>query len=388
MLTKGFVDAEAPRTWRLINYLRGLSRGQLSHSESGGALGLKAGGGRAADATARYNFSRVKTFAHQAVKCLPPAWREAAAERFLRRDEAPAPAAEHALHYLLSLERAKTQSDPRKGAVVARGADLFYEGQYRQFFNPTMGAFAMTADMAALGSGHAAEGRLWSCRRKTCAAMLDGEGAGGPPIIVIDAETVATPLLLPAPRDPEEGIAVARWLAGGQTMPQPFRSLARGAVIPCFEPGARAFQRTAQGALLEVVDAVVQSRKLAILALNPCDPDAMGLHVTLFDARCLTAGLLERDHGLPKEALASSREAAAARGALLIFCVGADRGGFHAVLAKYLHQATASGGRSGVARRATPVLASRSADRTADPLAIRVASDHGFRLRTSRRLAA
>ena len=323
MLTKGFVDAEAPRTWRLISYLRGLSRGQLSHSQSGGALGLKAGGGRAADATARYNFSWVKTFAHQAVNCLPPAWREAAAERLLRRDGAPAPAAEHALHYLLSLQRAKTQADNRKGPVVARGADLFYERQYRQCFNPTMGAFAMTASMAALGAGHPAEGRLWSRRRKTSAAMLDGEGAGGPPIIVIDAETVAIPLLLPAPRDAEEGIAVARWLAGGEAMPQSYRHLASGAEISCFEPGARAFQRTAQGALLEVVDAIAQSRKLAILALNPCDPDAMGLHVTLFDARCLTAGLLERDHGLPKEALASSREAAAARGALLIFCVGA-----------------------------------------------------------------
>jgi len=62
---------------------------------------------------------------------------------------------------------------------------------------------------------------------------------------------------------------------------------------------------------------------LAVLALNPCDPDAMGLHVTLFDVRCLTANLLERDHGLPPAALAPARELAQARGALLIFCVGA-----------------------------------------------------------------
>src|SRR5208283_2996388 len=99
-------------------------------------------------------------------------------------------------------------------------ADLFYERQYRQHFNPTMGAFAMTAELAALGAGGPAEGRLWTRRRRTFGAMLDRAGAGGPPILVIDAETVAIPLLLPAPRDAEEGVAVARWLAGGEPVPQ------------------------------------------------------------------------------------------------------------------------------------------------------------------------
>ena len=320
VLTNGFLDAEASRKRPLTNFLGGLARGSPAHPRKSFAPLAGAGADIAAS---RYNFGRLKTFVHLAVGRLPPAWREAAAERWLRRKGSPAPAAEHVVQYLLSLEKAKTKSDGRSSAVVAKGADLFYERQYRQCFNATMGAFAMTAAAAALGAGSPAEGRLWSRRRKTCAAMLNREGAGGSPIIVIEAETVAIPMLLPAPHDAQEGVAVARWLAGGEAMPPRYRDLARGAEVSCFEEGARALERTAQGALLEVVDAVAQSRRLAVLALNPCDPDAMGLHVTLFDARFLTAKLLERDHGLPRQALAPSRAAAQALGALLIFCVGA-----------------------------------------------------------------
>jgi len=323
VLTKKFLDAEAPRKRRLLNYFRGLSRVPLSRLRKRASPRAEADDGRADNNAARYELDWSKTLAHQAVGLLPPAWREAAAERLLRREGAPAPAAEHVVQYLLSVERAKSQSDDCEGAVVARGADLFYERQYRQYFNPTMGAFAMTASAAALGAGFPADGAPWSRRRKTCAAMLDRKGAGGPPIVVVDAETVAIPMLLPAPRDAAEGVAVARWLAGGEPMPRRYRDLARGAETSCFEPGARAFERKPQGALLDLIDAVAQSRRLAVLALNPCDPDAMGLHVTLFDARYLTAGLLEREHGLGQEALAPSREAAEARGALLIFCVGA-----------------------------------------------------------------
>ena len=322
MSAQEFLDAEAPQR-RLIDYFRDLLRDPPSLSREQGALRPEPNGGGAKSDGERYKFGWFRTFAHWAVGCLPPAWREALAERWLRREDAPAPAAEHVVQYLLSREQAKTRSARHKGAVVAKGADLFYERHYRQYFNPTMGAFAMTAELAALGAGCPAEGRLWSRQRRTAAATLDREGAGGPPIIVIDAESVAIPMLLPAPRDAEEGIAVGRWLSGVAAMPQRYRDLARGAQVSCFEQGARAYERTAEGVLLEVVDAVAQSRKLAALALNPCDRDAMGLHVTLFDARFLTANLLEREHGQLEEALALSRSAAQARGALLIFCVGA-----------------------------------------------------------------
>jgi len=351
-MTREFFDAEGPRNLRLSNFFRGLSGLVGLQARSGGGPSAVVDGKREIRAAPgklgrfrafarrsagrfspawrgvaaehrRYRLGWFRTLAHRAVGGLPPAWREAVAERWLRREAAPAPAAEHVVQYLLSREQAKTRSDYLKGAVVAKGADLFYERQYRQCFNPVMGAFAMTAELAALGAGGRAEGYFWSRGRRSAAATLDREGAGSPPIIVIDAETVAIPMLLQAPRDAEEGVAVARWLVGAGPMPQPYCDLARGAEVFCCESGARAFERTAQGALLELVDAVTQSRKLAVLALNPCDPDAMGLHVTLFDARFLTAGLLERDHGLPREALVSSREAARARGAMLIFCVGA-----------------------------------------------------------------
>ncbi len=315
MSTKGFVNAEAPGNGSGIRLLRA--------GPQAAAASAQASDSKAETAASRYKRGWLRTLAHQAVGYLPRAWREPVAERLLRRAGAPAPAAEHVFQYLLGVERTKSGASADKGALVAKGADLFYERQYRQWLNPTMGAFAMTADLAALGAGRPARGRLWCRRRETSTAMLDREGAGGAPILVIDAETVAIPMLLPAPRDAKEGVAVARWLAGGKPMPPRYRVLSRGAEVPCAEPGARAFGCTARGALLEVADAAAQSRKLAILALNPCDPDAMGLHITLFDARFLTASLLEREHGLPPDALAEPRAAAEAQGALLVFCVGA-----------------------------------------------------------------
>ena len=315
MSTKGFVNAEAQGNGSGIRLLRSGPRAAAASAQARDT--------KAEIAASRYKRSWLRTLAHQAVGYLPRAWREPVAERFLRREGAPAPAAEHVFQYLLGVERTKSEAGAGKGAVVAKGADLFYERQYRQWFNPTMGAFAMTADLAALGAGRPVKGRLWRRQRGTSMAMLDREGAGGAPILVIDAETVAIPMLLPAPRDAKEGVAVARWLAGGKPMPRRYRELSRGAEVACVERGARAFERTAQGALLEVADAAARSRKLAILALNPCDPDAMALHITLFDARFLTASLLEREHGLPPDALAEPRAAAEARGALLVFCVGA-----------------------------------------------------------------
>ncbi len=324
----------ADRFLQTLSFFRAIAGG--SYSSSYGAGGSRdAGGSRQeidagkaidaanADKNARYKISRLKTMAHRAIGRLPPVWRERAAERFLRRPGAPAPAAEHFVQYLLSAERARTAADARKGAVVAKGADHFYERQYRQYFNPAMGAFAMTATMAALGGGQPARGHLWSRRRKTCAAMLDADAAGGPPIIVIDARTVGIPMLLPRPRDKSEGVAIARWLGGNGPMPERYRDLVRGEEAPCREAGARAYVRSAQGALLELIDTIARSRELAVLALHPHDPDAMGLHVTLFDVRCLTGRFVEQDHGLGEGALEPWRRAAESRKALLLICVGA-----------------------------------------------------------------
>jgi hypothetical protein len=106
-------------------------------------------------------------------------------------------------------------------------------------------------------------------------------------------------------------------------MPGRYRDLVRGEEVPCWEAGARAYARSAQGALLELIDTVVYSRKLAVLALHPHDPDAMGLHVTLFDVRCLTGRFVEQDHGLCEGALEPWRCEAESRNALLLICVGA-----------------------------------------------------------------
>ena len=318
----------ADRFLQTLSFFRAIAG--RSFSPSYGARGSRQAidTGRAIDAAnadknARYKISRLKTMAHRAIGSLPPVWRERAAERFLRRPGAPAPAAEHFVQYLLSAERARAAADAHKGAVVAKGADHFYERQYRQYFNPAMGAFAMTATMAALGGGHPARGHLWSFRRKTCAAMLDADAAGGPPIIVIDARTVGIPMLLPRPRDKSEGVAIARWLGGNGPMPERYRDLARGEEARCREAGARAYVRSAQGALLELLETVAHSRKLAVLALHPHDPDAMGLHVTLFDVRCLTGRFVEQDHGLGECALEPWRRAAESSNAMLLICVGA-----------------------------------------------------------------
>jgi hypothetical protein len=93
----------------------------------------------------RYRITRFRTLTRRIVHVLPPVWREWAAECFLRRVNAPGPAAEHIVQYLLSAAKSQSKIRIRDEATVAKGADNFYERQYRQYFNPTMGAFAMTA---------------------------------------------------------------------------------------------------------------------------------------------------------------------------------------------------------------------------------------------------
>ena len=271
----------------------------------------------------QYGIKVSRTLFYRAVEALPPFLREWVAESFLRRAGAPGPAAEHAFQYLLSAAKAK-RSAKRAGfeeATVAKGADNFYQRQYRQYFNTAMGAFAMTAKMALVGSGGAPRGWLWRRRRLVGAAMLEEIG-GASPILVINRQTVAVPLLLPKPTNRNDFVAIARWLTGHGSMPSVYGRLVAGEEVPCAESGVRARLRAADGALLETVDAVTYSRKLAVLALHPYDPDAMGLHITLFGAQILTPRFLQEDYGLEPTALDPWRDVALEKDRLLLFCAG------------------------------------------------------------------
>ena len=59
-----------------------------------------------------------------------------------------------------------------------------------------------------------------------------------------------------------------------------------------------------------------------MLALHPFDPDAMGLHITLFATEALTAEHVQQDYALDAEALYPWRYAARSQNCLLRFCVG------------------------------------------------------------------
>jgi hypothetical protein len=271
----------------------------------------------------RYRLTLFHTFLHRAAGALPPSLREKAAEHFLRRAGSPGPAAEHVFQYLLSAEKAKQKGEAQHlaQATVAKGADNFYERQYRQYFNATMGAFALSAKMAFVCSGGAPGGRLSRRRRAVHAAMLEEIG-GAPPIIVIDHQTVALPLLLPNPGTEAEAAVMDRWLAEGGSAPSGYRAIAAGEEVRCAERHVLARRRNADGALIELTDAVLQSGKLAILALHPYDPDAMALHITLFRAEVVEPGGVERDYGLEPEALDPWRGAAREKGRRLRFLVG------------------------------------------------------------------
>ena len=86
-----------------------------------------------------------------------------------------------------------------------------------------MGAFAMTATRVLLASGGPPRGYLWRRCRKTYAAMLE-ETHGASPIMVIDRETVALPLLLPR-LDNEQTRAIENWLNGRGGMPLAYSKL-------------------------------------------------------------------------------------------------------------------------------------------------------------------
>ena len=239
----------------------------------------------------------------------------------MRRKGSPGPAIEHVFQYRLSAKSHKRASATAEEALVTKAADLFYERQYRQFLNATMGVFAMTAKLALLGCGGRPKGTLWSRHRPVHAAMVE-ETEGASPIIVLDHQTIAVPLFLPMPATVDEVVAIDRWLASEGQMPPSYRQLVEGKIVSCATPYARALRRTAVGALVEVVDAVRNAGKLAVLALHPYDPDAMGLHITLFGTEALTIETVQHDYAIDADTLYPWRYAAWSQNCLLRFCVG------------------------------------------------------------------
>ncbi|MGH6840786.1 MAG: hypothetical protein ACREDV_01650 [Methylocella sp.] len=67
---------------------------------------------------------------------------------------------------------------------------------------------------------------------------------------------------------------------------------------------------------------MIHSKKLALLALHPHDPDAMGLHITLFAVEMLEPERVAKDYGLVPNALEPWRRAALREDRLLVFCAG------------------------------------------------------------------
>lgn len=258
-----------------------------------------------------YALSRPRNILHSIADLLPFRFREPFAETFLRRAGAPAPAAEHVFQYRLSLAQGKCE------ATVAKGADNFYARQYRQYLNPTMGVFAITATHAALAAGE--ERRRG---RRTARIAMNAHNGDAAPILVLDNQSVATPLYLPPLCAKGETHALRRWLSGHGTAPSSYAALMSGDELHCSEQGVAARRCSATGAMLQLAQAALRSRKLAILALHPHDPDAMGLHVTLFGVEALTATALMHDYALDAQKLAPWRRAADEKGALLCFLVG------------------------------------------------------------------
>jgi hypothetical protein len=257
------------------------------------------------------------TVKHRIVNGLSAQLREMLAEMFLRRASAPGPATEHAIQYLLSVAKAERRQRQGCEATVVAGADLFYQKQYRQFLNPTMGAFAMTATQALLGSGGKLQGKAWRRYRRTHAAVTVQVGEIMP-IMVLNDQTVALPLLLPV----LESEPTCIWPLGTQAMPDAYRRMMEGEEVRCYSHGVHASERSADGSLISVLVAIRQSRKLAVLALHPHDPDAMGLHITLFDVGFLEPQQVKNEYGLPHKQLTMHIDTAKQLRRRLVYCVG------------------------------------------------------------------
>jgi len=276
---------------------------------------------RRSSADGRYHLSRLRVFAHRAIGVLPPIWREKVAERFFRRASAPAPAAEHVVQYLLSAAKSDKKGGKKREATVAKGADNFYKSQYRQELNPTMGAFAMTATQVLLGAGGGQNDKLWGSCRPTSSALIE-QMYDSAPILVLNERTVAVALWLPELIDDAELKAAKNWYSKSGSMPTTYQNIINGKKVTSYDPSMKAFERDAVGATLEVIDALLKNPRLALLALHPLDPDAMGLHITLFGVELLDNKKLQQEYGLQKNVLDIYQDAARRNGCTLLFAVG------------------------------------------------------------------
>jgi hypothetical protein len=263
----------------------------------------------------------INTLKHQIVNRLPAIYRERLAELFLRRPGTPGPAIEHAMQYLLSIAKVNRKQHNHMEATTAAGADRFYEKQYRQFLNPTMGAFAMTATQAMLGAGGSGPIPGWRAYRRSYAAVVAQTGAIMP-IWVLNNQTVAIPLLLPELKGMVDNTSVNRWLGGQKPMPNSYKQIVNGEEVRCHNHHVQAYERSVDGSVLEVIDAVRHTRKLAVLALHPHDPDAMGLHITLFGITFLNPIQLAIDYGLSAAEINAHIETAGSMQRRLVYCVG------------------------------------------------------------------
>jgi hypothetical protein len=182
-----------------------------------------------------------------------------------------------------------------------------------------MGVFAITATQAVLAAGaRASKLRAHRAVRMTMNPAIDGAH----PILALDHQSVATPLYLPTPSDEGEYHTLTRWLTAHGPAPLSYQRAMTGDEMRCAQGGALARRRTTAGSMLDLADAALRSQRLAILALHPHDPDAMGLHITLFGVEALTLDALVQDYALAPESLDLWRYAAQAQGALLYFLVG------------------------------------------------------------------
>ncbi|MEI7624137.1 MAG: hypothetical protein WCJ88_11315 [Actinomycetes bacterium] len=269
------------------------------------------------------------------VHLFPPALRERFAERFLRRPSQPGPAAEHVIQYVVSdtiarrrrddrnsVDPAATDRSERKPIVVGQ-ADFFYRSQYRSRCSAVMGAFAATATLVLASSGTAPQGRLWRRHRNCASAMLPRHGETGiRPILVLDEGAVAVAVMIQRSGNPSTDRATEAWMFKQGPRPDHLSRLLRGDLLGS-EPGVgQTVIRDHIGSVVELIEAARASGHLALLALHQSDPDAMGLHITLFGVETVDPDRLISDYGLSESDIESHRASADAQDSILGYLVG------------------------------------------------------------------
>jgi hypothetical protein len=142
------------------------------------------------------------------------------------------------------------------------------------------------------------------------------------PILVLNERTVAVALWLPELIDDAELKAAKNWWSKVGPMPATYQNLINGKSVPSYDPSVKAFERDDVGATLEVIEALLINPRLALLALHPLDPDAMGLHISLFAVELLDDKKLQQEYGLQNDVLKVYQDAAFCNKCHLLFAVG------------------------------------------------------------------